>query len=52
LTWANWARARQALSSPLLGVIGQSDNAALRVLTAAGVEPAALRQELARRMAA
>ena len=36
----------------LLGVIGQDDNTALRVLTAAGVETSALRQELARRMAA
>jgi ATP-dependent Clp protease ATP-binding subunit ClpA len=36
----------------LLGVIDQRDNAALRVLKAAGVETRALRQELTRRMAA
>jgi ATP-dependent Clp protease ATP-binding subunit ClpA len=34
----------------LLGVIDQRDNGALRVLKAAGVEPGALREELARRM--
>lgn len=36
----------------LLGVIDQQDNAALRVLAAAGVESGALRQDLTRRMTA
>jgi ATP-dependent Clp protease ATP-binding subunit ClpA len=36
----------------LLGLIGQEDNAALRILGEAGVEADALRQELAKRMAA
>lgn len=36
----------------LLGVIDERDNLAVRVLTAAGVETGALRQEVARRMAA
>lgn len=36
----------------LLGIIDQGDNAALRLLVAAGVDPAALRDDVLRRMAA
>jgi ATP-dependent Clp protease ATP-binding subunit ClpA len=44
----------QALSAGhlLVGIIDQGDNAALRLLTAADVDPAALREDVLRRMAA